>query len=142
MREVPPFQPEVIGRRPRWTWFGAAAAVAGTALLFFFSPAEHAFYPRCFFKMSTGLDCPGCGGLRATHQLLHGHIAEAFALNPLFVTAIPIAAVVGSLVLAEKRTGRKFLRIFSTTTTILICAAVVIAFGVLRNVPWQTWLGG
>ncbi len=118
-----------------------AASVASAAVLYFLNPATHNFYPRCFLKLTTGLDCPGCGGLRATHQLLHGHLAEAFALNPLFVIALPIGALVALLKLAEKHTGRKRLRLFSTTGTIWICAVAVVLFSVLRNVPWRAWLG-
>ena len=142
MRSVPPIQREVKGRPTGVLWLGIAAGALSALVLFFFNPAEHGFYPRCFFKMSTGLDCPGCGGLRATHQLLHGHLAEAFALNPLFVVAIPVTAMVLLLKFAEKSTGRKYLRLFSATTTISLCTAVVVAFGVLRNVPWRAWLGG
>lgn len=32
--------------------------------------------------------CPGCGSQRAIHQLLHGHIAEAFKLNALLIPSI------------------------------------------------------
>ncbi|HWN94144.1 MAG TPA: DUF2752 domain-containing protein [Methylomirabilota bacterium] len=111
------------------------------ALLYIFNPADHGFYPRCYLKVMTGLDCPGCGGLRATHQLLHGHIAEAFALNPLFVVAVPIGGLVALLMLAESLTGRKWPRIISMTATIWICATVTVAFAVLRNIPWRAWLG-
>ena len=82
------------------------------------------------------------GALVGLHQLLHGHLAQAFALNPLLVLAIPVCGMVVLLKLAEKNTGQKYLRLFSTTTTVSICTAVVVAFGVLRNVPWRAWLGG
>lgn len=116
----------------------AAALLAG-ALLFFFNPAEHAFYPRCFLKVATGLDCPGCGGLRATHQLLHGNVREAFTLNPLFVIAMPAAAIFLGCAFVEKLTGKRFPRFLRATTATWLAAAVVIAFGVLRNLPWRVW---
>jgi hypothetical protein len=142
MQDVPPVLPEAKSRRAAFGWAATALVAAGVLCLFLFNPADHGFYPRCFFKMSTGLDCPGCGGLRATHQLLHGHLAQAFALNPLFVMALPVCGVVSLLKFAEKHTGRIYLRLFSATTTVIICTTVVIAFGVLRNVPWRAWLGG
>ena len=37
----------------------------------------------------TGLACPGCGSLRALHQLTHGHFGEALRLNPMLVMALP-----------------------------------------------------
>ena len=65
----------------------AVAAILGF-ILFYFDPARFGFYPVCLFHRTTGLLCPGCGGLRATHQLLHGHFTEAFLLNPLFVAVL------------------------------------------------------
>jgi hypothetical protein len=71
----------------------ALAAVLIVALiLFFFDPARVAIYPVCPFHRLTGLDCPGCGGLRATHQLLHGNIVQALHFNALWVLSIPFLA--------------------------------------------------
>lgn len=141
MRDASPAITIESGRGVIFFWIGVAAAATAAALLYFFNPAEYGFYPRCFFKLTTGLDCPGCGGLRATHQLLHGHIREALALNPLFVVTLPIGAFFLLRVPVEKRTGRKWSRFISTTTVVWICAAIVVAFGVLRNIPWRAWFG-
>src|SRR5882724_8290263 len=64
-------------------------AAAASLLLFFFEPGRYAFYPRCLFHQTTGLLCPGCGSLRAMHELLHGHVIAAVHLNALFVICIP-----------------------------------------------------
>ena len=64
------------------------AAVAGL-VLFCFDPRQYHFYPVCFFHQTTGLLCPGCGALRALHQLLHGHLAAAFRFNPVLVVSLP-----------------------------------------------------
>ena len=71
----------------------ALAALGAAALLFFFDPATHAFYPRCPLHALTGLDCPACGGLRAVHLLLHGEFRAAYALNPFLFYASPVAAL-------------------------------------------------
>ena len=42
----------------------------------------------------TGLLCPGCGTLRGLHQLLHGHLAAAFRLNPVMVLSLPLLGYV------------------------------------------------
>src|ERR1035437_4948003 len=47
------------------------AALGSGAVLFFFDPAKHGFYPICLFHSLTGLNCPGCGATRAAYQLLH-----------------------------------------------------------------------
>lgn len=62
-------------------------------MLYWFDPARSGFYPVCVFYRTTGWQCPGCGGLRAMHQLLHGHWAAAFRLNPLVVLGLPVTAV-------------------------------------------------
>jgi hypothetical protein len=58
-------------------------------LLFCFEPKGQAFYPICLFHSTTGLLCPGCGSLRALHQLLHGHLLAAFKCNALLLALLP-----------------------------------------------------
>ena len=78
----------------RFVWgLLALLGLAAAVLLFFFNPAEHAFYPRCPLHAVTGLDCPVCGGLRAAHLLLHGQVRDAFALNPFLFFTLPGAAL-------------------------------------------------
>ena len=61
------------------------AALGSGAVLFFFDPAKHGFYPICLFHSLTGWNCPGCGATRAAYQLLHGHLLRALQDNALFV---------------------------------------------------------
>ena len=79
--------------RVRRRGIGALVAflLAGT-LLFFFDPATAGFYPPCLFRTILGVQCPGCGSLRAAHQLLHGNIAAAWSLNKPLLIALPLAA--------------------------------------------------
>ena len=53
-------------------------------------PNKVVLVPKCPFKLLTGWDCPSCGGQRALHAALHGHIGEAIALNPFFLIGIPV----------------------------------------------------
>ena len=69
------------------------AGLGALALIFFLDPATHSFYPACPLHALTGLDCPTCGALRATHLLLHGHVRAAFALNPFLFFAVPCLAL-------------------------------------------------
>ena len=141
MRAVSPAIAVQSGRSNVFVWVGIIAALLGVVVLFLFNPSQHGFFPRCFFKMATGLDCPGCGGLRATHQLLHGHLRAAFAFNPLFIVALPFAVFFGTRAAVEQWTGHKGPRLIPATTAVWICAGIVIAFGVLRNLPWRAWFG-
>ena len=119
--------------RHRGAFLIGAVVAAGCALLYFFNPAEHMFFPVCMFHRVTGLNCPGCGGLRATHQLLHGHLAMAFQLNPLFVVSIP-AGIICLLWSVLKKSPEKFFSFRPVWLWIGLAAAV--AFGVARNLPF------
>ena len=141
MHDLPPALPIKSGRGVIFVWLGVATALMGGAVLYFFNPSQAGFYPRCFFKMITGWDCPGCGGLRATHQLLHGHLREAFALNPLFIVALPLLGYFVARPIVGFFTGRAWPQPFKSVVWLWLGAAVVIAFSVLRNLPWRAWFG-
>lgn len=68
------------------------AITMGIVVLYLHNPAESAFYPRCPFYVVTGLQCPGCGTLRAMHCLVHGRFAEAWQFNPATIAAVPMIA--------------------------------------------------
>jgi hypothetical protein len=70
--------------------------------LWIFDPSE-ADLPLCTFHAMTGLDCPGCGATRATHELLHGRFGSAMHYNALWVFSMPPAIY---LVLSEMRLSR------------------------------------
>ena len=58
-------------------------------------------FPACPFKALTGWNCPGCGGLRMTHDLLHGDLAAAVVDNVFLLVGLPAAAGVGPGALAH-----------------------------------------
>lgn len=115
----------------------ALGLVAAILILYEFDPAEGR-YPVCPFHYLTGLHCPGCGTLRALHQLLHGNVAAALSLNLLSTIAIPILLVglIRSRVGGAKQTpappvaGRRW-----PIHPAWLVVIVIVAFGVLRNVP-------
>lgn len=102
---------------------GASVLLAAAATVYLFDPATTWFYPPCVFNMLTGLLCPGCGGTRALHALLHGDVAAAFAFNPLLFVAMGTAAFVTVRPMVLTRTW------FAWT-----CAVVLLSWGVVRNV--------
>jgi hypothetical protein len=69
----------------------SAGIAAGLAVVYKFPPAEHSFYPRCLFYACTHLLCPGCGGTRALHELLHGNLPGALHYNALLTALAPFA---------------------------------------------------
>ena len=69
----------------------AVMGISIIAFYYFINPADNIFLPSCTFKKITGFYCPGCGGQRAFHQLLHGHFNDAFHSNLLIYILIPTA---------------------------------------------------
>src|SRR5208283_1419561 len=49
-------------------------------------------YPLCPFKWLTGWNCPFCGGLRMTHDLLHGDLVAGINDNVFLLVGIPMLA--------------------------------------------------
>ena len=66
-----------------------STGAAAVGLLFVFDPVRSPIFPPCPFHEITGFHCPGCGSLRAIHQLLHGHVEAAFRLNPFMALLLP-----------------------------------------------------
>jgi hypothetical protein len=71
----------------------AGVLAAATAYLAAVDPARPGHYPGCPFYALTGKYCPGCGGLRAVHDLTHGDVLAALSSNALVTFAVPIAVV-------------------------------------------------
>jgi hypothetical protein len=142
MPDVPPEIKVQSGHSRVFMFVGLTVAIAGAVLLFLFNPAQNGFYPRCFFRMATGWDCPGCGGLRATHQLLHGHWRAAFELNPLFILALPAGVYFAARWAVKRFAGKTWPHPFKSGVWMWIAVVAVVVFGVLRNLPWRSWLGG
>jgi hypothetical protein len=71
---------------------GAAVGAAATAAALLASDPRHGgnLWPRCPFHALTGLDCPGCGSLRALRSLLEGDVVAAAGFNVLVVVALPV----------------------------------------------------
>jgi Protein of unknown function (DUF2752) len=104
------------------------------AMVFFFNPATHNFYPVCQFHRLTGLNCPGCGMTRAFYALLHGNFSTALHDNALFVFALGILAIRGGWFGWNEFRGRANREFFPAKFLwpLLIFALV---FTVLRNLP-------
>ncbi len=95
----------------------------------------------CPSRLLFGIDCPGCGGLRAVNDLTHGDLAGASSSNLAFVVALPFIVVALGLWTARARGGRPY-RIPARAVRPLTWATVVllVVFTVLRNVPAGAWL--
>ena len=133
--------PHIHVSPPKRALYLAALALAPLACiaLYLFDPAaKDDPYPNCPFLWLTGYYCPGCGTLRAYHQLLRGNVVDAIGLNPLTVVALPaMVYAVASMWLTGYR-GRGLPQPRWTMGSGWAVAAVLVVFGVVRNVPLES----
>jgi len=111
------------------------AAAGALVTLFLFDPATHGFYPECALHQTTGLLCPGCGMLRALHQLTHGNFAAAWGLNPFVVALLPVGFWLGTRELIWLSIGKRLPGIVTRPIFGWALVAGLIIFGILRNLP-------
>lgn len=102
-------------------------------------PGEPGHYPACPLLATTGLYCPGCGSLRAVHALAHGDVVSALGRNPLTTLAVPLLVVLWMRWLARSAHGRPTRRLPSAALVWTV-GAVLLAFGIARNLPGGAWL--
>ena len=106
-----------------------AAAIGGLAYVGFGNPHNPSFiFPPCPFKALTGLNCPACGGLRMTHDILHGDLTAAFFDNALLLVGLPALL---TWVLVRRSRGKPV----STTPAFVVIIAVAVTWTVVRNLP-------
>ena len=114
----------------RYVALGTGAVFAGAlAYIGFADPHRSGFlFPACPFHALTGWNCPGCGGLRMTHDVLHGDVAAAVVDNVFMLVGLPLLAV---WMLVRWRMRRTLLPAAALAT--IVIAAVV--WTVVRNLP-------
>ncbi len=110
---------------------GAAVVVAGLLLV---DPHEPGSWGVCPVYALTGRYCAGCGVLRASRDLLTGDLAGAWAMNPLWVLAVPVLALLWARALARSwRTGAP--PAAPPAWVAVAGLALVAVYSVARNVP-------
>ena len=109
---------------------GTGAVLAGgLAYVGLGDPHSPSFlFPACPFKALTGLDCPGCGGLRMTHDVLHGDFAAAVVDNLFLLVGLPLLL---AWVLVRWRRGQPLM----TTRALVVVVVAAVAWTVVRNLP-------
>jgi hypothetical protein len=133
-------------RSPRWM---APAAVLGcfagaAAFVLYTDPtqADADSIPTCLVKLTTGFDCPGCGGTRAFYYALHGNIPAAARHHAVFVFALPFLVYMYAAWAGERVFRRRLPQVRVTPRMIGIFLAAWGVFTVVRNLPWApfSWL--
>jgi hypothetical protein len=112
-------------------WIAGSAALGAAALAYIGTVDPHrpgAVFPFCPFKVVTGWDCPACGGLRMTHDVLHGNISAAVTDNVFLLVGLPLLAI---FALWRRRRGREVV----TPALLVVLAAATLGWTVVRNLP-------
>ena len=106
-----------------------AVLVGGLAYVGFGNPHSPSFvFPPCPFKALTGWDCPACGGLRMTHDVLHGDLAAAFVDNAFVLIGLPMLL---AWVLLRRHRGKPAMN----TPALIVVIAAAVTWTVVRNLP-------
>ncbi len=92
----------------------------------------------CPWKWLVGLDCPGCGGLRAVNDLTHGDVLAAVSSNLLVVLLAPVAIALWLLWVHRTRTGLPMPTVPGWVWGGGLVGLAI--FTVLRNLPAGAWL--
>ncbi|MET7454431.1 DUF2752 domain-containing protein [Streptomyces sp. NPDC005574] len=115
---------------------GILAAVAGAfAYVGAVDPNQPGHYPACPLLRFTGVYCPGCGGLRGAHALVHGDLAGAFTDNALAVVGYAVFAVVWTVWVVRSLRGRPP-RIELGPVHLWSLGVLLLVFTVVRNLPF------
>jgi hypothetical protein len=145
--------PEPKGGNPvqRWVaavlahpWFAPltilgcfAAAASGIVAT---NPTDNTGPSTCLFKITTGFDCPGCGGTRAFYYLATLNLPEAARHHLMAVFAAPFLVWIYLAWALPRLFARRTWRLptFHLTPNALTGFLLVwAAFFIARNLPWE-----
>ncbi len=126
--------PPISARYLWWLALLLPAAALGLWALRNFDPnsASNPF-PGCLFLQLTGFLCPTCGLTRAMHALVHFDLPRALSMNALFLVGGPIGLLL--VLRALGRSPRRLEPWLKPISSPWLWAAVVVGFGVARNLP-------
>jgi Protein of unknown function (DUF2752) len=132
-------------RSPRWAApVAIATCFAGAASYVLISnPTDGgaAAVPTCLVKLTTGLDCPGCGGTRAFYYLMQGNVPEAARHHAVAVFAAPFLVWLFLAWSVQHIWGIQIPRPRLTARTVSIFLGAWAVFMVVRNLPFAPFTG-
>lgn len=95
---------------------------------------------ECIVHKATGVYCPACGGLRAMHDLMHGHVLDALRDNVLVTIGVPLVLTLWLLALFRKGRSTEHAAKASGVQIWLAALAVMTVFTVVRNLASFSFL--
>lgn len=124
----------------RWTRLRAplatyAALGATTVAVHLRDPHAPYSWGICPSLAAFGVYCPGCGGLRAVHDLTNADLAAAFSSNPLLVVLMPALVVVLAVWGWRAWVGDRRSLVPTSTTFWVATGSLLLLYTLLRNLP-------
>lgn len=117
----------------------AGGITVGVACVALVDPHVPGRYPVCPTLALAGVYCPGCGMLRATHDLATGDLTGAFARNPLAVPLYVGVLVLFGVWVLRRWQGRQ-LDWTPPRWLPAVLAVTFVVYTVARNIPGWAWL--
>jgi len=105
-----------------------AVVVGGLAYIGLGDPHRPGFFLPCPFHAATGWWCPGCGGLRMMHDVLHLDLSAAVVDNVVALIGLPLLL---AWIVLRKRSGRPWM----TPVAGIVIVAIAVTWTVVRNLP-------
>jgi hypothetical protein len=119
----------------------AGGVLVASVALHVRDPHRSGSWAYCPWLLMTGTYCPGCGGLRAVNDLTRGDLAGAASSNLLFVASIPALLLLWVRSVQQRWRGVRRpwpARVVGVNAALALTA--VVAFWVVRNLPFAGWL--
>jgi len=116
---------------------------AATVALHFRDPHAQGSWGFCPSRHLLGIDCPGCGGLRAVNDLTDGRILDAASSNLLFFVSVPVIVFFLGRWALDAWRGTRRTPGWANRHQLPIAAVglvLMVAFTVLRNTDTFAWL--
>lgn len=123
-------------RAPVATLAGLAVATTAVALR---DPHVQGSWGLCP-SAALGFSCPGCGCMRAVHDLTHLRLLDAASSNLFFVAALPVVVLLLGRWVVDRWRGVERGTSAWTHPLLVVAGVVLVVFTVLRNVPAFGWL--
>lgn len=111
-------------------WLRAAARFAAAVFVLL----AVSFTVGCPLNRLTGLKCPGCGVTRMILRILHLDFKTAFFYNPAIFCLVPLWAAAFCTFMLLEKSGKTAAAQKVKNTAVYFSIAVLVFFGVVRNI--------